>query len=99
MNSQREAFEKAIKLDKGVYWCYSANCYMRYASNSFAVRSRTVNDKWEEWQAATESQRECVPDKREWNQAGGRDDNMYTNGWNDCRNTLLTNQQPEEKPE
>ena len=30
-----------------------------------------------------------VPEKREWNQATGRDGFKYTNGWNDCRETML----------
>ena len=30
-----------------------------------------------------------VPEKREWNQAAGRDGFKYTNGWNDCRETML----------
>ena len=30
-----------------------------------------------------------VPEKREWNQATGRDDLKYTEGWNDCRVCML----------
>ena len=48
----RADFEKKIKLDKGVYWCDSAQCYMRDAGGGFTVHDRTANHRLEGWQAA-----------------------------------------------
>ena len=56
----RVDFEKKIKLDKGVYWCDSAQCYMRDAGGGFTVHDRTANHRLEGWQAARS--RYSVPD-------------------------------------
>jgi len=34
--------------------------------------------------AERDGMRSALPKRREWNQAGGRDDYLYTEGWNDA---------------
>lgn len=55
-----------------------------------SVKQTDTSNITVELSSATPPVPNSIPEKKEWNQVTRRDGSMYTNGWNDCVDAMLT---------
>lgn len=75
-------------IDRGVSFALNVKLSSEYSWSQY------VSDLYQHMDAASRSELTkpslvAVPDERTWNQAAGRDDYKFTEGWNACRDAML----------